>query len=165
MTFNTLAEIIFGKVTPKLENNRGVGIFAKERAKFEDWLKVEVCESLSGYTSNIIPEKNRIDIVFDEWAMELKTINTNYQVKKLNIKKITRPITQDRGKIIDDIKKLRNLTNYPNKAVLFVVFPTTHDNTKWQNHLQKIRENLKDLKHKEFKFKGEIPGVIYLGLV
>ena len=34
-TFEELTKIIFEEITPKLENNCGVAIFAKERAKFE----------------------------------------------------------------------------------------------------------------------------------
>ena len=65
MKFESLAQLIFNNMVPKLEGNNGLFIFAKERAKFEGWLKVELCESLSKYFSTIIPEKDRIDVVFD----------------------------------------------------------------------------------------------------
>lgn len=46
MEFKDMANLIFNEIKPKLENNQGLSIFAKERAKFEGWLKVELCDSL-----------------------------------------------------------------------------------------------------------------------
>ena len=179
ITFKKLANIIFKEIILKMENNSGLVIFAKERAKFEGWLKVELCEILSKYFSTVIPEtviskKDRIDVTFDNWAIELKIINTNYKYK--NVKSKRRPITKNINGVIKDIEKLKstNYTNYTNKTVLFVVFPVTHDYEEWKKHLKKISEKLDDLKYKEFKFKikhknfrfkSKIPGVIYFGLI
>jgi len=171
ITFKKLANIIFKEIILKMENNSGLVIFAKERAKFEGWLKVELCEILSKYFSTVIPEKDRIDVTFDNWAIELKIINTNYRYK--NVKSKRRPITKNINGVIKDIEKLKS-TNYTNKTVLFVVFPVTHDYEEWKKHLKKISEKLDDLKYKEFKFKikhknfrfkSKIPGVIYFGLI
>lgn len=161
-TFEKLAEIIFKETIPKLENNIGLAIFAKKRGKFEGWLKVELCESLSKHFSTITPEKDRIDVTFDDWAIELKTVNTNYRYE--NIENKTRPITMNIQGVIDDIEKLKS-TNYINKAILFVVFPATHNHKNWKTHLQKISKLLKDVKHKEFEFKNEVPWVIYFGSI
>lgn len=162
ISFEKLAEIIFKEITAKLENNTGVAIFAKERAKFEGWLKVELCESLSKYFPTIIPEKDRIDITFDNWAIELKTVNTNYKYENAESK--TRPIAKNIQGVVSDIKKLRS-TAYINKAILFVVFPVTHAHEKWQTRLREISSLLKDVKHREFKFKNKVPGVIYFGSI
>lgn len=161
MDFDELAELIFSEMIPKLENNLGISVFVKERAKFEGWLKVELCESLLKYFQDVIPERNRIDITFDNWAIELKTVNTNYRFKNVGYK--TRPITMNIEGVINDIKKLEASLNYTNKAVLFVAFPAIHNHKDWQIHLKKIP--LKKMKFKEFKFKNRVPGVIYLGLV
>ncbi len=160
--FERLGNLIFDKVTSKLKNNQGVSIFAKEKAKFEGWLKVELCESLSKRFPDIAPEKNRIDITFDDWAIELKTVNTNYRYE--NVENKTRPITKNIQGVIDDIEKLKH-TNYPNKAILFVVFPATRDHEKWRIHLQKISDLLRKVEFKEFEFKDKIPGVIYFGSI
>jgi len=161
-TFKKLAEIVFKDIIPKLKKNDGVSIFAKERAKFEGWLKVELCEGLSKSFSTVTPEKDRIDITFDDWAIELKTINTSYRYK--NVRNKTRPITKNIQGVVKDINKLKS-TNYANKAILFIVFPATHDHKNWKTHLQKISDLLKELKHREFRFKNKIPGVIYFGLL
>ena len=124
-TFEKLAEIIFKGIIPKMENNIGLAIFAKERAKFDDW------------------------------AIELKTVNTNYRYE--NVENKTRPITMNIQGVIDDIEKLKS-TNYINKAILFVVFPATHNHKNWKTHLQKISKLLKDVKHKKFRFKNKVPG-------
>ena len=170
--FKNLANIIFNEVIPKLENSDGLVVFVKNRSKFDGWLKVELCEILSKHFPTVTPEKDRIDIVLEDknntalndWAIELKTINTSYKFK--NVKNKTRPITENIKGVIKDIKKLRS-TNYTNKAVLFVVFPVTHNHKKWNEiHLNKIVGELNgNIIFKEFKFKNKSPGVIYFGLV
>ena len=162
MEFEDLANLIFNEIKPKLENNKGLSIFAKERAKFEGWLKVELCDSLSKYFKDIVPESNRIDITFKNWAIELKTVNTNIRYK--NVKNKHRPITRNKQGVIDDIEKLK-LTNYTNRAVLFVVFPITHGNENWQVQLQRISKLLREVKHIDFYFKDNIPRVVYFGSI
>ena len=162
ITFEKLAEIIFKEIIPKLENSNGIAIFVKERAKFEGWFKVELCDSLSKYFPSISPEKDRIDITFGDWAIELKTVNTNYRYE--NVENKTRPITKNIQRVIDDIEKLKSM-NYTNKAILFVVFPVSHNNKNWKIHLQKILKLLKSVKYREFKFKNDVPGVIYFGSI
>lgn len=162
MRYEELAKIIFNEIKPKLENHQGLSIFARERAKFEGWLKAELCDSLSKYFRDVAPEIHKIDVTFHNWAIELKTINTNYRYKNVEIK--TRPITKNIQGVIDDIETLKS-SDYENMAVLFVVFPVTHENEDWQYHLEKISFSLRDLRHASFNFKNFIPGVIYFGLV
>jgi len=125
MDFDQLAKIVFDEVKPKLESNRGLSTFAAERAKFEGWLKVELCDSLSKHFGDVMPEKDRIDVTLGDWVIELKTVNTNITFP--NVKRKTRPITKNTQGVINDIRKLRSL-KLVNKAVLFVVFPVTHEN-------------------------------------
>jgi len=100
LEFRQLSKLLFEEIKPKLENNRSLSIFAKERSKFEGWLKVETCESLSKYFRDVLPEVSRIDFVFEDWAIELKTIHTS--IKYPNVKKKTRPITGNTKKLIND---------------------------------------------------------------
>lgn len=162
MKFEDLTKLIFGEIKPKLEHNQGLSIFAKERAKFEGWLKAELCESLSKHFSDVIVEKDGIDITFNDWAIELKTVNTNYRFENVEVK--TRPITANIKGIIGDIKKLKP-TGYINKAVLFIVFPVIAGYKTWPTHRKKISTSLKKLEAKEFQFKDGILGIIYFGLV
>ncbi len=162
MEFEDLANLIFNEIKPKLENNQGLSIFAKERAKFEGWLKVELCDNLSKYFKDVAPERNRVDVTFENWAIELKTVNTNIRYK--NVKNKTRPITKNTQGVINDIKKLKSI-DYTNKAILFVVFPIIHCNKNWQVQLQRISKLLREIKHINFNFKDEIPGVVYFGLI
>jgi len=162
MEFGKLSKIVFDELKPKLENNEGLAIFAKERAKFEGWLKVELCESLSKYFKDVTPERNRIDITFENWAIELKTINTN--IRYLNVKNKTRPITNNTQGVVDDIQKLKD-TEYENKSVLFVVFPVQHNNKDWKTQLARIRNQVTKIDYAEFNFSGKIPGVLYFGLI
>jgi len=167
MEFKDLVNLIFNEIKPKLENNQGLSIFAKERAKFEGWLKVELCDSLSKYFKDVSPERNtlernRIDATFENWAIELKTVNTNIRYE--NVKNKHRPITKNTQGVINDIKKLKSI-DYTNKAILFVVFPIIHSNKNWQVQLQRISKLLREIKHINFNFKDEIPGVVYFGSI
>lgn len=160
MEFLKIKEIVFNELKPKLENNNGLAIFAKERAKFEGWLKVELIEILSNYFDSIIPENNRIDITFENWAIELKTVNTN--IRYPNVINKHRPITMNIDGVISDINNLKSC-NYIKKGILFIAFPIEHNNTNWQVHLNKIKNNLTKIEFIQFQFSNEIPGVIYFG--
>ena len=162
MEFEDLVNLIFNEIKPKLENSQGLSIFAKERAKFEGWIKVELCDSLSKYFKDVAPERNRIDVTFENWAIELKTVNTNIRYK--NVKNKTRPITKNTQGVINDIKKTKS-NDYTNRAILFIVFPIIHSNKYWQVQLQRISKLLREIKHVNFNFKDEIPGVVYFGLI
>ena len=162
MKFGQLAKLIFSRLKLKLENHRGLSIFARERSKFEGWLKVEMCDILSKYFRDVCPEKERVDVSFSSWGIELKTVNTNLSYKGVIAK--TRPITKNTAGVIEDIQKLKKL-GHVNKAVLFLVFPAVHDNKDWQIQFQRIRKHLTDIRHCSFKFQDPIPGIIYFGLI
>jgi hypothetical protein len=167
MEFEVLAERIFCELKPKLVKSYGLSIFARERAKFEGWLKVELCDSLSKFFEDIVPEQNtplrkKIDIVFNSWAMQLKIVNTNYRYNCVENK--TRPITMNIQAVIEDIEVLK-ATNYKDKALFFVAFPIIHNNKYWQDHYQKISSFSRKIKRIDFEFKNNIPGVIYFCLL
>lgn len=167
MEYDELCKIIFPKIEKRLNSSLGLAVCAKHRSKFEAWLKVELCGILAEYNENLtIPEKDFIDITFENWKMELKTINTSYKFQ--NVVKKTRPITSNVKSVIRDIRKLRKKRE-PTKvrnAVVFIVFPVRHETPNWQSiHLPKISKELKKIEYKEFVFKNKIPGVIYIGLV
>ena len=44
--FENLSKVILDKISSRLENHKGLKIFAIERAKFEGWLKVELLDIL-----------------------------------------------------------------------------------------------------------------------
>jgi len=158
--FLSITNLVFKKIIPRIETHHGLSVFAKEKAKFEGWLKVELCSILFEHFNDVTPERNRIDLTFKNWAIELKTINTNYRFP--NVVNKSRPITKNVTDVLYDIKKLKD-TDYSNKAVLFVVFPAKHENTNWQTHLKKISSQLQKIEFKEFKFKDDIPGILYFG--
>lgn len=167
MNFTELSKIILESLSNRLNKSIGLSVFAKERAKFEGWLKVEVCDILlCKNISNVVPEKHRIDVMCDGWAIELKTTNTNYRYP--NVVNKTRPITKNIQKIIDDIEQLRTSSELTGikKAILFVVFPVSHLKSEWQEQLNKIKRCLSNkIAHKSFMFNNGVKGVIYLGQV
>lgn len=122
---------------------------------------MELCGLLSQYSSDITPEYNRIDIKFDNWAIELKTVNTNYASK---VPRKKRPITSNIKSVLADINNL-GTSDIENKAVLFVVFPLEEGEQKWIHHRDKIRNSVRALVKSHFNFKGGIPGAIYIGFL
>ena len=165
MKFAELSKIIFNELPQRLNQHMGLSVFAKERAKFEGWLKVEVCDILSKHNlPNVVPEKHRVDVMCDGWAIELKTVNTNYRYP--NVINKHRPITINVQGVIDDIEQLRNSSKLSGikKAVLFIVFPVSHIRSDWQKHLKKIIDCLgNEIEHHLFEFNNGVHGVIYFG--
>ncbi|MFC1984637.1 hypothetical protein ACFLU0_01310 [Chloroflexota bacterium] len=162
MEFEELTKVL-QEIKPIIENNTGLTIFARERSKFEGWLKVELCGILSKHFEDVTPEKDRTDICFGEWGIELKTINTN--IRYDGVQKKNRPITKNTQGVINDIDKLSRST-ISKKAVMFVTFPAEHDNKNWQVQLNRIKEKLSRLMACDFVFnEGIIKGVIYFGLI
>lgn len=162
MNFTEFFNLINNQLVPKICDHRGLGVFARNRSKFEGWLKVEMINCLSQQFMDVTPENNRVDITFEDWAVELKTVNTNFRFP--NVQNRTRPITRNVQSVINDITKL-NQIDTPNKAVVFIAFPVEHNNPDWQNHLQRISVNLTELRHTEFSFQENVPGVMYCGRV
>jgi hypothetical protein len=146
----SVKKIIFSDIVSKIESNVGLSRFSTIRAKFEGWLKVELCETLSRHYKNVLPEQGRIDITFNNWGIELKTVNTNYRYP--NVKNLHRPITINVEGVISDIEKLKQ-SKFLHKAILLVVFPVSEENFDWKYHLDKIKKRLESLEEKPFNFK------------
>jgi len=183
--FRKTLETILDDLKTKLENSKSIDVFVKNRAKFEGWLKVETVDILCNKMNpkkitpeapdnnkNITSEENKndqhIDIVFDDSALELKTVNTSYRHEGIENK--TRPITLNVKQLKNDIKKLRKLhrEDIKNKAILFVVFPLPDDDIDKFN--EKYLNDLKDLgikiqNSKQFKTISNVPSWIYYGIV
>ena len=162
MTFDEFFRLLTRQIVPKMQRHPGLAVFARNRSKFEAWLKVELVGSLSRHFNDVKPENNRVDVTFDGWVVELKTPNTN--IRFPNVVNRARPIALNVKSIISDISKLRRL-RVPHRAIVFVAFPTRHDNPRWQKQLLKISRRVVELKHHEFSFAGNIPAVIYCGKV
>ena len=162
MTYDEFFHLITDQIVPELQNHRGLAVFARNRSKFEGWLKVELVRCLSEEFPDVRPETNRLDVTFDNWAVELKTVNTNYRFP--NVQNLTRPITRNVQGVIADTSKLRS-SAAKNKAVVFIAFPVEHNHPDWQTQLERIKRHLRDLKHHQFFFLDNIPSVIYCGKV
>jgi len=159
--FDELSAFVLNALKARLETNRGLAIFARERARFEAWMKVEVCASLSERFPDVVPEKDDIDITFEDWAVELKSVNTNY--KYPNVTPKSKNITDTIQSVVDDMGRLER-KGPKNQAVLFIAYPVEHDHPAWQSELNRVLVMLTELRHESFSFLGEIPGVIYIGL-
>lgn len=162
MRLSDLHELVNDELITRITSHEGLSVFASEKAKFEGWLKVELTDILKRNSQNPVPETNWVDIVFNDVAIELKTINTNYKFDNVNSK--TKPITDNTDGIIQDIEKLKKKEELIG-FVVFIVFPCEHQNKFWQKQLQLIEMKLREHIFHEFKFANGIPGVIYYGKV
>ena len=98
----------------RIQASKGLGVFAKRRAKFEGWLKVELIDILcKNGVDGVVPEAGRIDVSFDDVAIELKTVNTNY--RDGIAENLVRPITKNIRGVIKDIDNHRG-----NKSKVFL---------------------------------------------
>ncbi len=153
-------------VITKIESNKGLKIFAENRSKFEGWFKVELITALTEFGFNAIPERDRIDVTIDdEWAIELKTVNTPYK-KYPGDKYKSRPLSKNVKSVIKDIDDLKTKKKYINKAVIFIVFPYV-DNKFLDSYQEDIEKKLShDLKDYEFTFfESEIKGCLFWGYI
>ncbi len=156
--------IVVEDFIPKLESHKGLEFFVINKSKFEGWMKVELCDSLTALSNDITPEKDRIDIVIDDFAIELKTSNTNYKTDKVLPK--TKPITKNVNSIINDIKVLKKNTKYRKKSVMFIIFPLPKESeNNWSHHYYKIYSELNAVFSEEFYFINGVRGMIYFGLI
>ena len=162
MTTQDLFNLTANQLVSRIQSSVGLANFVHGRSKFEGWLKVELIDILIMQGQNAFPEINRIDVSFDTVGIELKTINTNIQYNNVIAK--TKPITKNIAGINNDIIKLRS-ANFIDKFVIFIVFPITHDNSRWQIQLQRVTNNLENYLFHEFSFCNNTPGVVYYGKV
>jgi hypothetical protein len=166
MDVNELYNKTANALIKKIQATRGLTGFAKRRAKFEGWLKVEIIDALiNNEYAEALPEVDRIDVTIEKLsvAIELKTINTNYRYENVDI--LTRPIKDNIDGIIRDIKQLRINDKYDHKFIVFIAFPTEHNKPKWQEHLSKINPHIKEGIARNFKFCNNVPAVIYYGKI
>ncbi len=166
MEFEKLTGIVFDGLAPILANHRGALLFARERAQFDDWLKVELCRVLAEAGCEPEPDKGKVEIAVDGWALEARTINTNIPCEGAKNKKLKASKNVDA--LIKDIWKLTSpgkSTAYTHRAVVFLAYPTAHDNERWQSvHLSRISSEVIRLERREFDFSDDLPGVLYFGL-
>ncbi len=159
MTVDELVEATANHLIQRIRKSGALGVFAKRRAKFEGWLKVELIDILLSKGYNAVPEHGLIDVTFENVAIELKTVNTNYRDNIAD--NLIRPITKNIKSVIKDINKHR-ANKIENKFVIFIVFPSNDTHHDWQRHLQKIDDALGETCcARPFKFKSGIAGTIY----
>ena len=126
-----------------LKENEGVALFANKKKGFEKWLQVELCGLLSN-CGNVLPEKNKIDIVFnDEWTISLKDRRTYFNKGRSNVLKN-----------LNDLKKY--LYNQYNKTCLvFLTFCPFGNKKKYDNEIDHGLKNNKRMYYKiDFNFNN-----------
>ncbi len=163
MELNELIAITKDELIRRIESTHALGVFAARRSKFEGWLKVELIDILiAKKRENVLPELGFIDITFEDVAIELKTVSTNYRIDGFPY--VHRPITENVAGVVQDIECLGLNPNFKNKFIIFTVFPLPEGHVLWPNHLKVIEDELgKACCPQSFKFCNGIPGAIYYG--
>jgi len=154
------------KLKGKIESNQGLIVFGQNKAKFEDWIKVELCGILGKYDGKIIPEKDDIDITSNKLEIELKIFVTNGTYEEVEDVP-SKNVTENRNGIIKDFVDLKK-RHGKERAVIFIVFPVSGESDNWVKHRLAIEDRIgKELpKPIEFTFKDtKINGLIYYVLV
>ena len=123
-----------------------VWLAIRQRAKFEDWLKLELAHALeeAGLTDIRLEcqymGRKRADLAFHieggRCFVELSMCNTNWRVR--GVESVTRPITKNVKHVLDDIKKLKEVREPDMGLALTLFFPVP---TSWsvQDLLERIR--------------------------
>lgn len=122
---------------------------ARHRAKFEHWLKFELAMALDAHPhiTSVEPEvaygkRNLCDIACQtdegKYLLELKTCNTSWRVKGCVTK--TKPITDNVGGVIHDIKKLRAGCKATGGISVFLFFPVP--DPLWNGKASGLRKQL-----------------------
>lgn len=145
MDSTELFNLISGRLIEKFNKSNGLKIYLYNRSKFENWLKLEICDILYEYFGDkIITEKrlgkNYIDIVFEDWALELKTFIVKDPEAHIRPNRNARGNIKKLLKQIDNYKVASNQV-YKNKAVLFIVYPYKTNNG-WDDCLKAIEYKL-----------------------
>jgi CRISPR type III-B/RAMP module RAMP protein Cmr1 len=144
------------------ENRSKLQLPVRQRAKVENWLKVELLYSIwqellhGNHKSEIEIErpypknkKLRCDIFFTtprkrHVYLELKIVNTSYNCNYNRIPKKTKAIADNVESVIDASKRLRKLTNKGDERIVaFVVYPLCKEKlSKWKYHESKINDKI-----------------------
>ena len=165
LTDRTAKELIV-----RIQASEGLAVFAKRRAKFEGWLKVELIDILlKNGVENVVPEAGHVDVSFGDVAIELKTVNTNYRDGIAD--NLARPITKNIEDVIEDIENHRGKKSerFLIRYIVFIVFPLNEETAGWKAHLGKIEGKLGGSCHPHyFRFDGtneSVSGCLYYGRV
>jgi len=170
MEIDQLIENTADELISRIHASKALAVFAKRRAKFEGWLKVELVDILLKRGINgVVPEQGRIDVSFGDVAIELKTVNTNYRDGIAD--NLTRPITKNIADLIEDITNHRGAKSagFKYKYIIYIVFPLDEKDSGWAIHLKKIEDLLGESCYvQKFRFDGtenSVGGCLYYGRV
>jgi len=166
MEFEKLARLILDGLPLRMGNHRGLTAVTRERSSFENWLKVELCQVLLEAGHDPEPDKHKVDVACGDWGINVRTVSTNIPHEQARSVKLS--ITKNVELLIKDIWRITNpgrSVGFPKRGIVFVVYPLTHDNERWQSiYLGQISNELSRLEHRSFQFASGLPGVLYFGL-
>lgn len=123
-----------------------VALAARQRAKFEGWLKFELAdkaqrEGASEVRVEPVLPGGRADLSFvlagERHIVELKTPNTNYRIE--GVEALTRPITKNIASIVEDAEKLARCGG---GVIAFILFPLRPKDRAWENYLLRIGQGI-----------------------
>jgi hypothetical protein len=94
MNLKELINLTADELIKRMQSSYALGVFAKRRATFEGWLKVELIDVLlrKGFT-DAVPEQGLIDVSFGDVGIELKNsvifvLGARFRSEKLQAERI-----------------------------------------------------------------------------
>jgi hypothetical protein len=173
-TSEHLKAALLNLINTWLVDSRGIDIYCEKRVKFDDAVKPELLNSLKISGIDLYPIANSpyLSSSNGKIVVIVKTLNTNFKYYPcVNYESV------EKEKIygIDLEEEVRDLLKWMSQVgnhvidesyVLFIVFPTTHNDKSWEPQYIEIEKYIEGkLDHYDFRFLNNAPGTAYFGKI
>lgn len=173
-TSDHLKTALINLINTWLVDSRGIEIYCEKRVKFDDAVKPELLNRLriSGIDLYPIANSPYLSSPNGKTVVVVKTINTNFKYYpcvdyESEEKEKIYGIYLEK-EVIDLLKWMSQVGNHiiDESYVLFIVFPTTHNDKSWEPHYLEIEKYIEGrLEHFDFRFSNNAPGTAYFGKI
>ena len=195
MQAEELKHIILRDLKSKLETARALTIYAGNRMKFNNWLKVEICglagERIGGFhvepgfaqtvkvavseqhKETNAAEPDKIAVKLKKAKFDIRAGNWLIQTNTITTNYKHDGVRSDKivssglKKLKKSIDKLKENKGDKKAAIVFVIFPVAEDNlADWQGEKSRLEKRVGSIIHETaFKFPGGISGRIGMGMI
>lgn len=173
-TNDHLKTALINLINTWLVDSRGIEIYCEKRVKFDDAIKPELLNRLriSGIDLYPIANSPYLSSSNGKTVVVVKTLNTNfkyYPCIDYDSEEKEKIYGIDLEKeVIDLLKWMSQVGNHiiDESYVLFIVFPTTHNDKSWEPHYIEIQKYIEGkLEYFDFRFSNNAPGTAYFGKI
>jgi len=157
-----------------LVESRGIETYCEKRVKFDDAVKAELLNKLKISGIDLFPIANSpyLSSSNGKTIVIVKTLNTNfkyYPCVDYDSEELEKVYGIDlEMEITDLLKWMSQVGNHiiDESYVLFIVFPTTHNDKSWEPQYLEIEKYFEGgLQYFDFRFSNNAPGTLYFGKI